>query len=150
MPNADRIQDHSFDRRRSNVIVTPMMTDSVGHGTRPSGAATARDVHDCASTKCGYTQPNTTSTAPSATLDHFAIRTRSAGRRQATAASDIERTANVVPLNGLPEAQAKALTDSNGDSRRNPARRFDGRHLMITAAQNNARAPCHPMATNLH
>lgn len=34
--------------------------------------------------------------------------------RALSAASTAEDTANTVPLNGLPELQAKALTDANG------------------------------------
>ena len=62
----------------------------------------------------------------------------------------MNRAANTVPLNGLPQTHAAALTDRNGAERTYAATRFDGRQPQRTAVNSTARTTCQATATVRH
>src|SRR5687767_12675148 len=77
-------------------------------------------------------------------------RTGSFDRRLASARSKTDRAANTVPLNGLPQNHAAALTDRNGAERTYAATRFEGRQPQTNAVNTTAKTTCQATATVRH
>src|SRR6185369_17972881 len=103
-------------------------------------------AHVRACRKCGYTHANVSSSAPETTNHGCETRTGLELRRRAIEQSTNASAASVAVLNGLPELQARALTDTRGTIKRPAAVRFVGRQPAYMPTTTVARSTCQPIA----